>query len=57
MKLQISKKNLKNLCDNKVIDSQQTPLVGGGASAIPPTRVQQGCPYFSYYPVNTCRPY
>ncbi len=56
MKLHLSKKNLKNLCNEKAIDAEQTPLIAGGASAIPPTRVQQTCPWFSYYPLNTCIP-
>ncbi|MBQ4838535.1 MULTISPECIES: hypothetical protein [Pseudoalteromonas] len=56
MKLHLNKKNLKNLCNKKVVDSEQTPLIAGGGSAIPPTRVQKGCPYFSYFPVNTCYP-
>ncbi|WP_160317420.1 hypothetical protein [Pseudoalteromonas sp. R3] len=56
MKLHLSKKNLKNLCNKKTVAEEQTPMIAGGASAIPPTRVQQGCPYFSYYPLNTCNP-
>ncbi|MCG7560195.1 MULTISPECIES: hypothetical protein [Pseudoalteromonas] len=56
MKLHLSKKNLKNLGNKNALDSDQTPMIAGGASAIPPTRVQKGCPYFSYFPVNTCIP-
>ncbi|MBQ4878966.1 hypothetical protein [Pseudoalteromonas luteoviolacea] len=56
MKLHLSKKTLKSLTNQKDVGVEQTPLIAGGGSAIPPTAVQKGCPYFSFYPVDTCRP-
>ncbi|QTL38194.1 MULTISPECIES: hypothetical protein [Pseudoalteromonas] len=55
MKLSLNKKKFKNLSNSKAVGLEQTPQVAGGVDvAFPPTKVNKGCPWFTYIQVYTC---